>query len=323
VTVRAARGGDIMTAEEQTHAILIEAGAPAEVAVGAEFALKVTLTCAAGCDLSQLPLTITAPAGALVAAEPGVGENNAGEGARIVTLTAPLQVGEHVWRVSCAPHEASGVRHEACSSPVVVRTRPHQTSLAAWAIPSPVVTGQHFAIKAGAKSAMACDLNGRIIEVRDETGATIGRGTLGAAPWPGTAALYWAELELQAPPKAGMFSWSVRFDAAELEIPHEDAAASFSIAIVSPPEHRLTVKVFERETAAPIADAQVRLGAYRAATGPSGLAEIMMPKGTYDLNVWKVGYEAPASSVTIDADAAVEVAVAALPEENPDAAWQM
>ena len=37
----------------------------------------------------------------------------------------------------------------------------------------------------------------------------------------------------------------------------------------------------------------------------------------------KVGYEAPASSVTIDADAAVEVAVAVVPEENPDAAWQM
>jgi len=314
-----------MTAEERPHAIRIEASAPSEVAVGADFVLSATLTCAAGCDLSRLPLKITAPDGTMVAAEPGGGggQNDAGVAARTATLTAPLQAGEHVWRVSCAPHETGGVHHEECARPVVVRTRPQQTSLAAWAIPSPVVTGQRFAIKAGAKSAMACDLNGRVIEVRDETGAVMARGNLGPMPWPGTTALYWAELELQAPPAAGMFSWSIRFDAAELEIPHEDAAASFSIAIVSPPEHKLTVKVFERETAAPIADAHVRLGAYRAATGPSGLAEIMMPKGTYDLNVWKVGYEAPASSVTIDADAAVEVAVAALPEENPDAAWQM
>jgi hypothetical protein len=311
--------------EEQPHAIRIEASAPPEVPVGADFALSVTLACAAGCDLSRLPLTILAPSGAMVAAEPGGGggQNGVGEATRTVTLTAPQQVGEHVWRVSSAPHEAGGARHEECALPVVVRTRPHQTSLAAWAIPSPVVTGQRFAIKAGAKSAMACDLNGRKIEVRDETGAVMARGSLGPTPWPGTTALYWAELELQAPSRAGMFSWSVRFDAAELEIPHEDAAASFSIAIVSPPEHRLTVKVFERETAAPIADAQVRLGAYRAATDPSGLAEIMMPKGTYDVWVWKVGYEAPASSVTIDADAAVEVAVAVVPEENPDAAWQM
>jgi hypothetical protein len=313
-----------MAAEDRPHAIRIEASAPPVVAVGADLVLKVTLTCSAGCDLSHLPLTITAPGGTMVAAELAGGcQNGAAEDARTVMLKAPLQVGEHVWHVSCAPHEADGVRHEESAVPIMVRTRPHQTSLAAWAIPSPVVTGQRFAIKAGAKSAMACDLNGRVIEVRDQTGVMMARGSLGPTPWPGTIALYWAELELQAPSQAGMFSWSVRFDAAELDIPHEDAAASFSIAIVSPPEHKLTVKVFERETATPIADAQVRLGAYRAATGPSGLAEIMMPKGTYDVCVWKVGYEAPASSVTIDADAAVEVAVAAVPEENPDAAWLM
>jgi hypothetical protein len=311
-----------MTPEDGTHAIRIEASAPPEVAVGADFLLEVKLTCLVGCALPRAPLTIMAPGGKLVAAEPGR-ENGPGEDTRCVTLTAPLRVGEHVWRLTCPPHEAGGVRHGECALPVVVQTRPHRTSLAAWAIPSPVVTGQRFAVKAGAKSAMACDLNGRTIEVRDETGAVMARGSLGPTPWPGTAALYWAELELQAPSQAGMFSWSVRFDAAELEIPHEDAAASFSIAIVSPPEHKLTVKVFERETATPVADAQVRLGAYRAATDPSGLAEIMMPKGTYDVCVWKVGYEAPASSVTVDADAAVEVAVAVVPEENPDAAWQM
>jgi hypothetical protein len=229
-----------MTADKQTHAIRIEASAPPEVAVGADLVLNITLTCSAGCDLSRLPLTITAPGGTTVVAEPGGGPNGSGA-ARTLMLAAPLQVGEHVWQVSCAPHEADGVRHEECALPVMVRTRPHRTSLAAWAIPSPVVTGQRFAIKAGAKSAMACDLNGRMIEVRNETGVIMARGSLSPTPWPGTSALYWAELELQAPPEAGMFSWSVRFDAAELEVPHEDAAASFSIAIVSPPEHKLTV----------------------------------------------------------------------------------
>jgi hypothetical protein len=313
--------------EEQPHAIGIEASAPPEVPVGADLALKVTLTCAAGCDVSRLPLTIAAPDGTMVAADlaaSGDGQNSAGGDARTVMLTAPLQVGEHVWRAfrarrtrraACATRDARC--RSWCGRGRTRQASPHGPSL------SPVVTGQRFVIKAGAKSAMACDLNGRIIEVRDGTGAVMARGSLGPTPWPGTAALYWAELERQAPPEAGMFSWSVRFDAAELDIPHEDAAASFSIAIVSPPEHKLTVRVFERETAAPIADAQVRLGAYRAATSPSGLAEIMMPKGTYDLYVWKAGYEAPASSVTIDADAAVEVAVATLPEDNPDAAWQM
>jgi hypothetical protein len=90
-----------------------------------------------------------------------------------------------------------------------------------------------------------------------------------------------------------------------------------------PPEHRLTIKVVAQETASPVENAQVRLGAYRAATDGSGLAQLMVPKGAYDLNVWKSGYDAPTASIVIDADLAVEIAIAPIPEENPDAVWQM
>ncbi len=115
----------------------------------------------------------------------------------------------------------------------------------------------------------------------------------------------------------------MNFAGADIDIPHEGAASRFSIAIVSPPEHKLTVKVIERETANPIADAMVRLGAYRAATDVAGCAEIMLPKGTFEMSIWKSGYEAPETTIAINADATVEIAVAALPEENPDSAWLM
>ena len=67
----------------------------------------------------------------------------------------------------------------------------------------------------------------------------------------------------------------------------------------------------------------MRLGAYGAATDRSGRAEIELPKGSYGLTVWKVGYEAPATTVDVSDDAIVEVAILALPEEDPDAAWMM
>jgi hypothetical protein len=67
----------------------------------------------------------------------------------------------------------------------------------------------------------------------------------------------------------------------------------------------------------------VRLGAYRAATDPSGRAEVAMPKGTYDLTVWKVGYEAPVHTVDVREDASVQVEAVIVPPENPDAAWLM
>jgi hypothetical protein len=315
-----------MSAGAPAHATVITVDGPAEAAVGAEFALTVVASCPAGCDLSGVPLEVTGPdnAGATVKLPSSPFPQGGGETpARRIALKAPLQPGEYVWRVSCAAHESAGWHHGAGQLRVPVRIRPHETSLAVWAIPSPVVTGRPFAIKVGAKSAAGCNLAGAQIEVCNPAGMVLASGVLGDTPWPGTSALYWTELSLIAPAEAGMFSWSVKFAPTDLALAHEGSSSRFSIVIVDPPEHRLTVKVVEQLTALPVADAQVRLGAYRAATGSSGFAELMAPKGAYDLHVWKSGYEAPKTTVTIDADVAVEVVVAPLPEEDPDAEWLM
>jgi hypothetical protein len=250
-----------MTDEHASHATQIEASAPSEVAVGTGFELAVRVGCPAGCDLAGLPFLIQAPDGATATTEPDP------------------------WRISVAQQEIGGFRHRGGELTVSVITRPHETSLAVWAIPSPVVTGRRFTIKAGAKCAANCTLAGRTIEVRNERGAVLASGRLGAAPWPGTTALYWTEFELLAPAEHGLLSWAIAFDPAGLAVEHDGAAASFSIAIANPPEHKLVVKVFERETAAPIVGAQLRLGTYRAETGPGGVAEILMPKGVFELNV--------------------------------------
>jgi hypothetical protein len=323
------------------HATVIAVDGPAEVAVGAEFVLAVVVSCPAGCNLSNVRLEVTAPANAAAAAphadaafspaSPACG-GGSGRGtqevaelatARRIALKAPSRAGEHVWRLSCAAHESDGWHHGASLLRVPIRIRPLETSLAVWAIPSPVVTGRPFAIKVGAKSAAGCNLTGAHIAVCDAAGVVLARGALGDTPWPGTSGLYWTELTLIAPAAAGMFSWSVKFAAADLSLAHQGSSSRFSIAIVDPPEHKLTVKVVEQDAASPVANAQVRLGAYRAATGGSGLAELLVPKGSYDLDVWKPGYEAPKTTVTIDADLAVEVVIAPMREENPDTAWQM
>ncbi len=314
----------IMTEEACRHATTIELSEPLppQVPVGSEVVVKVKVSCSEGCDLRGLPVRVTAPDGAvltetLATCDAGINETGA------LALKAPLQVGEHVWRIVFAPPAAAGVIHEDAALSVPIRTSPQETSLAVWDIPSPVVTGERFEIKVGAKSAAACVLNGKAIEVCDQAGAVVVRGSLGDTPWPGTSALYWTTVELLAPAEAGLHTWTVQFAAAELEIPHAGSASSFSTAIVRPPEHRLTVKVMDKETAAPIPDVQIRLGAYRAATNEVGLAEVRMPKGVYDLNIWKVGYEAPARSVGVNEDVTVEVEALRLPEEEPDTFWRM
>jgi hypothetical protein len=144
-------------------------------------------------------------------------------------------------------------------------------SLAVWDIPAPAVVGEQFAVKVGAKSPAGDDLRGHRVEVRDAGGGVIGEGRLGETPWAGTEALYWAEVSLPAPADEGIATLSARCHGAE---------AQFSIAVARAADHTLTVKVVAKETAAPIADAELRLGVYRATTDRDGLATLRVCKGS-------------------------------------------
>jgi hypothetical protein len=312
-----------MTKDVRRHATTIAVSdVLPEIPAGGAVAVKLKLSCAEGCDLRGLPLTVTAPDGGMLAYELATCDAGINETDEIA-LKAPPRVGEHLWRIAFAPSESAAVVHEASELTLGLRVKPQESSLAVWAIPSPVVTGERFEITVGAKSAADFELTGKEVEVCDQAGTVMARARLGARPWPGTSALYWAPVELLAPATPGMLTWSARFAATELELPHAGALAEFSVVIVPPPEHRMTVTIVDKETAAPIADAQVRLGAYRAVTGPSGRAEVQLPKGVYQLNIWKVGYEAAAQTIDVHEDIAVDIEAVPVPEENPDAAWKM
>jgi len=312
-----------LTCEDRTHSTTIEViePAPPEIAAGAAVALKVKAWCPRGCDLTGMPIKIVAADGALVpsefATEPGQDD--------IVEMKfeAPNRTGEHLWSVTFGPHEVAGIRHDEVTVPVQTGIIPHATSLAVWSVPSPVVTGERFVIAIGAKSSAGIAFAAEHVEIRDELGEVVAEGCLGEAPYPGSTALYWTTVEMAAPAREGLHTWSVEFEPREPDLPHKCGSTRFSVLVVRPPEHRLTIKVIEKGTSAPIADVQVRLGAYWAATDPLGLAEVDLPKGVYDLDIWKVGYEAPTGTVRLEENMLVEVEVLSVPEEDADAAWLM
>jgi hypothetical protein len=294
--------------------------APAEAAVGSDIALRVMVSCSAGCDLDGAQIDVTAPDGELTSVRlSGREETEAGV---TVTLTAPQTVGAYDWSVVCPAQDIAGIRHEASTASLRIDSRPHATSLAVWGMPDYVTAGERFAVKVGAKSSADCPLEGQAIEICDQSGLVAARETLQSTPWPGTSGLYWTQVELDAPPNLGIASWQARFAPAALDNPHDGSSSQFHVAVVSPPEHTVTVKVVEKESAAPVEDVQVRLGAYRGATDQSGLAQLRVGKGRYDLCLWKVGYEAPARTLDIEHDLAVEIEALALPPEDPDALWE-
>jgi len=290
-----------------------------EVAVGTEIAVKAKVWCSSGCDLRGGSVTVKAAKKTVATAKLTECHDGRSETSGL-TIKAPGQLGEYVWNILVPRRKIRGVVHKRSALPISFRTLPHATSLAV-ANPSPVVMGHPFKIKVGAKSSGACELQGAQVEIQDETGARIGVGTLGETPWVETGALYWTEVDLAAPMKEGVVSWSVRFAPAALKIPHDGSSAEFSFATVRPPEHSVTVSVIEKDTGVPIANAQVRVGAHRASTDESGLATLKTAGGTYDVIAWKGGYQSPSMTVAVTEDVGVQIEAVVIPKEDPDSRW--
>ena len=284
--------------EPRTHPTSVALSRPpaAEVDAGTDIVLKVKVSCPHGCDLRERVINVMAPDGAVV------GEQSACRICRHVNettefaFTAPDEVGEYSWTVVFPKQEAEGLVHEEGSLPITVRTLAHDTSLAVWGVPSPIVMDHPFRIQVGATCSAGCDLKGKEIEICDETGASIARGTLGETPLDGTRALYWTEVDLVAPAREGATSRSITFAPTELRLPHGGASARFGFETVKPPQYSVAVKVVQKDAGTPVEDAQVRLGVYFAYSDPNGLARVAMPQGTYSLDVLKTGYEALVTS---------------------------
>jgi len=220
---------------------------------------------------------------------------------------APARVGEFTWTVRFPSQTIDGTDYGESALVVSSQAVPHQTSLAVWAVPSPVPMADRLAIMVGAKSSGACALRGAKVEIRDETGTTVGEGVLGDTPWPGTDALYWTEIALTAPSGEGMRRWSATLAAAELELPHLCSSAQFSFTTVKAPEHSVAIKIIASDDATPLEKVQVALGPYRAATDNAGLACIEIPAGKYDLAVWKAGFEAASKIIDVAANLSVQL----------------
>ena len=235
----------------EVHAAIIAVAepAPAEVAVGADFALKVKLTCSAGCDLRTVRLAVTAPGGALSTCEASAASaDGSGDGLELA-LKAPNEVGTQVWQLAFSPDDIAGVSHAGEPLSVSATVKPHHHE----------PCGLEHSV-AGRDGAAVRDQSRREIVRQPRTGGPHDRRSatrtarrsrrreLGETAWPGTDGLYWTDVELPAPGSEGHWSWSVRFVATELDLPHEGTSAGFNLTDRAAARTQLTVKVVAKET---------------------------------------------------------------------------
>jgi hypothetical protein len=291
---------------------------PDVVDAGAEMTLQGQVSCAPICDLRGHALLVKDEAGAdarSVELTRFDGETNSTDE---FDVKAPVKAGGYTWAAVCPAVVKGGMSYIEASTPISFTVKRHTTHVVAWDIPSAIVVGERFRIKIGIKCSSECCLANKDFEIYDHEGTQVATGTLPGDCWPGTAGLYVAEVELQAPASEGLYSWSVKRSGSDVGIPHAEGSNSFGVRVVSHPECLVTVETVDSVTQTPLGGARVVMHPYKAVTDERGVAQMRVAKGAYKLFVSQTKYLTfgVAVEVTADMTARAELDLEPLVERN-------
>lgn len=187
-----------------------------------------------------------------------------------------------------------------------VASEPHTAELTVWDVPSVTVAGERFHFMVGARCSAGCDLGGRELGIYDEKGACISTAKLGREVWPGTEALYVAEVQISAPP-AGNCQWELKAVGWDGEMQHMAGAFPMTVRVVEAPDCEVTIRAVDRETQTPLAGARVVMHPYRAVTDESGNARVRVAKGQYDILVSGRGHMPVCTGIAVTGDVVARV----------------
>lgn len=162
---------------------------------------------------------------------------------------------------------------------------PHDLRLVVWDTPPAIECGKRFAVKLGLSCPAGCRPAGWAVEVRDHEGERRATATLGDEPWPGTDALYHAEVALVAPDAEGLHTWEAAAPTDGLAVAHTGCSTRFRVRVVSAPACTVTVVATDAESSNPVKGARVVAHPYRTATDERGVATLRVPAGDYRLFV--------------------------------------
>lgn len=154
-----------------------------------------------------------------------------------------------------------------------------------WDVPPAIECGEKFSIKVGIKCSAECRPDDCTMQINDHEGTQLAASTISGAAWPGSSALYFAELELTAPDTTGPYRWEATVTVIEQETLHKKCAAGFNLRVVAAPECVINVQAIDRENQTPVQGAKVVVYPYHTFTDAHGMAEVRVPKGEYRLFV--------------------------------------
>ena len=284
---------------------------PAVVDAGGELTLEATLACSPARDLRGHTLFIEGHAVELK--EFDGAENRTGE----FVAKAPVTPGEYTWSAVFPAVDKEGVSYLQASTQISFIVKPHASYIVVWETPSAVVVGERFRIKVGMKCSSECDLGRRDFGIYDHDGKQVAMSKVSGDRWLSTG-LHVAEVELHAPAREGLHTWSVRSIGSDNAIPHDEASISFGIRVVSHPDCRIRVEAIDQASHAPLSGARVVMHPYHAVTDEHGIAAVRVAKGAYQLFVAQTDYLTFGLPLEVTEDMTIraELELEPVPERN-------
>ncbi|MGH9253005.1 MAG: hypothetical protein ACRD3C_00380 [Vicinamibacterales bacterium] len=208
--------------------------------------------------------------------------------------------------------------HEETSTEFSFVAKAHAASVNAWGLPSTIAAGERFQLKIGVKCSAGCRLTGRPLTIVDHEGAQVGAASLADDIWPGTSALYYAEVDVVAPFIAGDYRWQAKTPGSDSGVPHAAGSCTFAVKVVNAPDHEVRVEAIDSEKQTPIEGAHVLVHPYRAFTDEKGVAKIKVAKGRYKLVVSGFKYIAYQNIIDVAGDVTTRAELRAEPEGQED-----
>jgi len=288
---------------------------PQEVDAAAEFTLKARVSCLPALDLRGQILSIKNQDGVVVGSAELVEFDCEINATDAIALKAPANLGTHSWSVVCPARATGDISYGETTAAFSVTVKPHKTRIVVWDVPSAVVVGEKFHLKVGLKCSRACRLEGRAFAIFDSEGAQVSAGTVGGDPWPGSTALHFGEVEIQAPLTEGHHQWVVKVPSSAAE---EECFDSFGASLVPLPEFLVRVEVIDKQERTPLSGASVVMYPYRAVTDDCGVAEMRVARGRYNLQVSQPMHLARGRSIEVTEDVTTRTELDLQPETNDD-----
>ena len=283
---------------------------PSEVDAGANMTLQGKVDCSPAEDLRGTTLLIKDQDGTLAQSLELTKFDGETNETNECAIKAPVEPGVYTWLAEYPAHSKAGTSSRATSAPFSFNVRPHHTRVVVWDVPSAIECGEKFSVMLGVKCSSECRPDGWAIEIRDHEGKTRATTTLSDDPWPGTAALHYAVIDLSAPDTEGPYTWEARTPVGDLDVAHAECVTSFAFRVEPTPEHVLTVVAMDGESQTPVKGVKVVVHPYHAFTDERGVAELRVPKGEYRLFVSGRSYAPFRRDVDVTADATITAELA-------------